>query len=433
MSLVLPPTEARGPATGVRKRVAIVSHGFYPSVGGSERYHLFTARALQEVAEVRVFTSELNLPFDHRSGRGPKDAAAAAGVPVDYLGSTSIAGEKFVLPWLLWGHLRRFAPDLIWTNQPSPTGASAQAFARLNRIPWVATYHADIGVEPRWHRYYQSVEDRLLRRAAHVLVTSAHYREKLSTRGVNPDRVSVVPTGPYIGDGHPPVAGGTGVAGDARPGAGHPIIFLGALDPAHSYKRVDLLLSAVAELQRRGTAIHLELVGDGPWKGRYETLSEELGLSERVRFLGRVPDGSLAERLNEAWALVLSAITDAEGFGTSAVEAIHYGCPVVTSTAVPCSELLDAYHCGLVYRADEPGALAGALQRLWTEPALRAQLSIGARTAARELEWGSLMPRILAPVRALLFGGETPSPDPPGEPGGHVAPGGAATSREPRS
>ncbi|MCI4317571.1 MAG: glycosyltransferase family 4 protein, partial [Thermoplasmata archaeon] len=194
-----------------RARLAIVTHGFFPSVGGSERYHEFTARAMVGVAEVRVFTSDLNLRFaeavsgENRSARGPDHT----GLVVEYLPSVSLANEKWVSGRKLWNRLRAFRPDVVWTNQPSPTGAMGALFALVTSTPWIATYHADIAGRPAWHRMYQRLEYRLLRHADAVLVTSEHYRRKLVTRGVEDRRITAVPTGPYLGGGHLPDVGRT--------------------------------------------------------------------------------------------------------------------------------------------------------------------------------------------------------------------------------
>ncbi|MCI4317572.1 MAG: glycosyltransferase, partial [Thermoplasmata archaeon] len=109
--------------------------------------------------------------------------------------------------------------------------------------------------------------------------------------------------------------------------------FLGALDPAHSYKRLDLLLRALADLPDTDVPIELEVVGDGASRAVYEALADRLGVSDFVRFEGHLTDLEVARRLHDAWAIVLPAVTDQEGFGTAAIEAIHYGCPFVTSSS----------------------------------------------------------------------------------------------------
>lgn len=378
--------------------MAIVTHGFYPSIGGSERYHLFTARALTTRTVVRVFTSDSNLP---PSARRAGSGRAEAGVDVEYLPSVVVANERLILPWRLLARLRRFHPSLVWTNQPSPTGDLAGILARVLGVPWAATYHADISRRPSWHRLYQRWENWLIRRADAVLVTSEHYRRRMLGRRVGPERVSAHPTGPYLGDGRVPREG-DGATTFGAPGPEHALLFIGALDGGHAYKRLDLLLRAIARLRREGLDVYLRVVGDGDRRSQYEALSRDLGLAEAVSFLGRRSDLEVARELREAWALVLPAITDTEGFGTVAVEAAHCDCPFVVSDAVPASEVATKYGCGLIYSATDPGGFDQALSSIWTSRETRSALAQGARRARESLQWEVILPATLRPVLDLL-------------------------------
>jgi glycosyltransferase involved in cell wall biosynthesis len=384
-----------GSSSAGRGRVAIVSHGFFPTVGGSERYHLFTARALAEDADVEVFTSDRNLPTGSPvpTGRVPLGALG-----VHYLPSRKLEAERFIRTGALWGALRRFRPDVVWANHPSPTADVAAIFALLTRRPWVATYHADVSTD-RWrNRRYLGWEMWLLRRARWVLVTSGRYRDVLVKRGVRADRMVVAPPGPYIGDGVLPTVAneGTGARTDA------PFLFVGALDAAHAYKRLDLLLAAMAELGTDGVPTSLEVVGDGDRRAEFEGRSAALGLTDRVRFLGRLDDRQVAERFAGARALVLPAPDATEGFGSVAVEAVQYGCPIVVSSNVPVGDLLAGAGAAAVFDPAQPGAMREVLRRLVTDVPWRASLAEGAKTVAPSLRWEPRLAAITAPVRELL-------------------------------
>jgi phosphatidyl-myo-inositol alpha-mannosyltransferase len=378
-----------------RGRVAVVSHGFSPTVGGSERYHEFTARALSQDADVTVFTSTLNLPG------APADRATTAQVGplrVEYLPSRWMGPERLVRARALWPALRAFDPDVIWTNHPSPTADLGALYAVLSRRPWVATYHADVS-QDRWsHRVYLRWESWLLRRARAVVVTGERYRTNLIARGVRPERLVVAPIGPLLGGGTLPTA-----PAGATPSDGAPFLFVGGLDDGHAYKRLDLLLEAVASLRGAGPSTLLEVVGDGNRRSDWERRAETLRLTGRVRFLGRLEDAALAEHYARARALVLPAITSAEGFGIVAAEAIQYGCPVIASSEVAVGGLLASD--GAVAQFDAagaPGSLAGTLRVLLVDPSERARLAEGAKRAAPKFAWSALLPATLAPVRAFL-------------------------------
>jgi glycosyltransferase involved in cell wall biosynthesis len=386
-----------GGAGAGAQRVAVVSHGFFPSVGGSERYHLFTARALGSEADVQVFTSALNV--DPARPRAPESSTARVGaLTVHYLPSRWFGTERLVRARSLWAALRRFRPDLVWSNHPSPTADLGALYAIAARRPWLATYHADVSTD-RWsHRFYLRGEMLLLRRASAVLVTSETYRRILIGRGVRAERIRVVPTGPYIGDGSPPPPVHAGAGADPTAS----FLFVGALDPAHAYKRLDLLIDAVAELAKSHPTVTLEVVGDGSRRTDYEAQARTRGVGGRVRFLGVLSDPDLAERYARARATVLPAVTVAEGFGTVAVEALHYGCPVVVSDQGPLAGTLTSEGAGLAFAADQPGALAATLQSLLDDAALRGRLAAGACRLAPRYAWSSLLPQMVAPARELL-------------------------------
>ncbi len=384
-----------GTGASRRPRVAIVTQGFAPAVGGSELYHLLTARALVGRADVGVFTSDLNL-----AGAPPSSVPGLPDGAVRYLRSVSLREEKLAAPGRLFRALDGFAPDLLWGNHPSPTADVGALYALSHRIPWVATYHADVrGI--RWlDRRYQAWEDRLLRGAALVLVSTDVYARRLEARSIRPDRIRSVPLGPAL------LGGALGVrrvppAPDS-PGPEHPFLFVGVLDAPHAYKRLDRLIDAVAELSAAGRPVDLRVVGDGPSRPAYEARVRARGVAEHVTFAGALSDDALSDAYASAWALVLPASGPTEGFGIVAVEAATLGCPVVLSSALPAADLLAGYGFAERFGEGRPEELAAALERLWRDPERRRALAAAARDAAPEFSWDRLMPRLLAPVGELL-------------------------------
>ena len=146
------------------------------------------------------------------------------------------------------------------------------------------------------------------------------------------------------------------------------------------YKGVDVLLRALA-----GVPASLVLVGDGPLRGSLESLARELGVQERVRFLGRVSDAERLDWYRRADVFVLPSVTRQEAFGMVQVEAMLCGRPVVSTdlpTGVPWVNR-DG-ESGLVVPPGDAEALTAALRRLCQDPVLRARLGQGALTRARE-------------------------------------------------
>lgn len=104
-------------------------------------------------------------------------------------------------------------------------------------------------------------------------------------------------------------------------------------------------------------------------------LREELGLDDRVRFVGRVPHRDLV-----AWyraASVYVCTSEHEGFCAPLLEAMHFGVPILARSAGAVPETLG--DAGLTFRESEPAAVAEALHALATHEPLRRELAARGR------------------------------------------------------
>ncbi len=97
------------------------------------------------------------------------------------------------------------------------------------------------------------------------------------------------------------------------------------------YKRVDVMLHAVAPLVRTHPELEIVVIGRGTDQPRLERLARELGLAEHVRILGFVSDAERDRWLAESRVCVCAS--EKEGWGLTVVEANAVGTPVVASDA----------------------------------------------------------------------------------------------------
>lgn len=126
----------------------------------------------------------------------------------------------------------------------------------------------------------------------------------------------------------------------------------------------------------------LSIAGDGPELESLRKLSDELGVSERTRFLGLRTD--LSSVLQDADIFVHPAVWQ-EAFGLAIAEAMATGCPVVGSNVGAVPELVIDGVTGLLVPPGDSGAIAGALERLAMDPELRNRLGQAARRRAEEM------------------------------------------------
>ena len=137
----------------------------------------------------------------------------------------------------------------------------------------------------------------------------------------------------------------------------------------HPKKGVDTLLNALAKVP----GAFLWIAGEGEDRPAFELLAKSLGIEERVRFLGWRNDR--AELLAAADVCVMPSRF--EPFGTVMAEAWSAGTPLITAAAQgPLAYVKDGIN-GLMVPIDDPLALAAAVRRVISDPALAASLVAG--------------------------------------------------------
>jgi glycosyltransferase involved in cell wall biosynthesis len=159
----------------------------------------------------------------------------------------------------------------------------------------------------------------LMRPWSRYVAISGPVGEMLLDIGIAEDHIAVIP---------PPLEVESIRASTPLEASGGPILcHVGRLV---AYKGVDTLIRAAALLARTRPALRLLVVGTGPEHASLARLAGELGIAERVEFLGSGPNQSFAYRAMAA-ADVFCLASTVEGFGLVVPEAMIAGVPVVCS------------------------------------------------------------------------------------------------------
>jgi N-acetyl-alpha-D-glucosaminyl L-malate synthase BshA len=144
-------------------------------------------------------------------------------------------------------------------------------------------------------------------------------------------------------------------------------------------KRVDDVIAVFAQVARgRGRRCRLALLGDGPERPRVEAEVRDLGLAERVTFLGETRD--VAATLRRAHVFLLPSET--ESFGLAALEALACGVPVVASRTGGLPEVVRDGEDGYLLPVGDTEAMAAAVARILDDAALHRRLAATARAGA---------------------------------------------------
>ena len=182
------------------------------------------------------------------------------------------------------------------------------------------------------------------------------------------------------------------------------ILYFGRLDIYH--KGIDTLLEAYALLAREGTVPELRLAGRGKDAGRVAALAAELGIADRVKVIGAVPERERRDLL--AGALLQVIPSRFEGFGMVAAEAMAAGVPVIAARAGALPEVLG--EDGVLVPVDEPPALASAIQQLLKDGPGRATLAQRARAAAAtRFRWEGVAKNHLEFIESIATAGRDPA------------------------
>lgn len=227
----------------------------------------------------------------------------------------------------------------------------------------------------------------MFRRAARVLVLGEGWADFVARElHVDPGRVEVLPNA---------VPGPLRLA--ERPhGPSARLLFLGRLGPR---KGVLDLLRALSLPQLQAPLWELTLAGDGDGE-RYRAEAARLGLGDRVHVAGWVDADGVQRHLAEADLLVLPSY--AEGLPLAVLEAFAHGVAVVTTPVGAIPEAVRDGRNGLLVSPGDVPALAVALHRLITVPALRDALGRqGRKTWERDHDPARHARRILEIYRDL--------------------------------
>jgi teichuronic acid biosynthesis glycosyltransferase TuaC len=151
-------------------------------------------------------------------------------------------------------------------------------------------------------------------------------------------------------------------------------------------KRHAVVLRAMARLEPERRPEYL-VIGDGPCREGLERLAAELGVADRVRFLGQLPNPDAVARAAGCDLFVMPGVE--EPFGVAFVEAMAAGLPAIGSRGEGGPEDIAAAGPGMILvEPDDPGALATVLERLTADRSELARLGAAAReTVAANFTW----------------------------------------------
>ncbi len=212
--------------------------------------------------------------------------------------------------------LRQERVDVLSTHS-SKAGTLGRIAARTMRLPVIFTAHGwafTDGVNPRQAALYRWVE-KMTGNLAYKIITVSEYDRELALRYQIASPKQIV----AIHNGMPDIPRELYANPESAPPK---LVMVARFEEQKDHDTLVRALAKVSELEWS-----LDFIGDGPRRSVIEALVDELGLAERIHFLGTRRD--VAERLAESQVFLL--ISHWEGFPRSILEAMRAGLPVVAS------------------------------------------------------------------------------------------------------
>jgi len=363
-----------------------------PSLDVDAHVILAEAGPLVDELEKAGLSTEV-MPIAESAGSVGRELVRPSRLPVSALVHSAVYVGR------LAARLRQLGPDIVHTNSLK-AALYGGASARLASVPVVWHVRDRISDD-----YLPPSARRLVRIAARVLPTAviANSRATLDTLG-------------------PAGGGGTAIASplgfppttSARPGRQQPfrVGIVGRLD---RWKGQHVFLDAFADAFPSGpeeaVIVGAALFGENGYDSELKRQAAALAIEDRVVFRGFRDD--VEDELRQLDVLVHASVIP-EPFGQVVVEGMAVGLPVVAADAGGPAEVITDGVDGLLYPAGDAGALAQALRRLASEPALRTKLGEAACKRAEDFTAARIAPQVMAVYRDVAHR------QPEGRGSGHV-------------
>ncbi|MCX7848116.1 MAG: glycosyltransferase [bacterium] len=361
---------------------------YWPYQRGIETHLRLLCERLVEAVELDVIVAQEGWRTVREEINGVR--VMRLGRLVEISGTSICASLPFIL--------RRMRPEIVHVHLPNPWAEWSYFLAGApGRL--VVSFHSDIIRQKVLLRLHAPLHRRFLRRAERVIVaTPRHVEHSPFLSELPAERCTVIPYGIEVREFELTRARAERAEAMRREYGVPMILFVGQLV---YYKGVEVLLRAMREVE--GGAV---IIGRGPLEGKLRRMARELGVSDRVHFLGYVDEEELRAAYHACDVFCLPSTYRSEAFGVVQLEAFACGKPVVsTDLASGVPWVNRDGETGIVVPPGDSGALGRALRRLIEDEGLREEL--GRRARARvlaEFQADEMARRTLAVYEEIMRG-----------------------------
>lgn len=287
----------------------------------------------------------------------------------------------FVLAYVraAWAAVRTHHADIIHAHWWLPGGLVGALVSKITHKPLVITTHGTDVEQLRRAGWTRALARFTFAQARVITCGSNYLRDQLTELAVGDRtriRVIPMPINPLFENVHSPSAI------PSRSEANHPPFAILAVARLTQQKSLDTLLDALALLRARGIDAHLKIVGDGDQRPALESRAHHNHLENAVEFMGMRPQADLPALYADCDVFVLPSLR--EGMGLVLAEALLCGAPVIAANSGGIPDIVQNDKTGLLFPERDANALADALEKYASDPALAARLAENGRAAVTE-------------------------------------------------
>ena len=276
--------------------------------------------------------------------------------------------------------------DFCFAWSAVPAGGSAFLLNKLQKLPYMVWVSGpDIpGFEQRYTTLYKLLLPvlRVVWRNARPVIAKCQQEADMIHAVIKDLPVEIIPNGVDLSGFQP---------GPPIPDDGPLQVFCAAR--LIERKGQHHLIRAVKQLSEQGVEVIASLAGTGDSLEAYQILAQELGVSERILFLGYVPREEIPRHYAAAHVFSLPSFN--EGMALAALEAMGAGLPLVLTRTGGTDELVEEGVNGFTHDWGDVEALAGHLRRLAQDRPLARRMSLASRQRAAQFSWEGIAERYL--------------------------------------
>jgi len=176
------------------------------------------------------------------------------------------------------------------------------------------------------------------------------------------------------------------------------ILSVGRLVPR---KGVEDLIISVYNLNKKGSNLSLDIIGEGYIKHDLVQLTKQLKMEGKIHFHGKLFSNQVNDFLNNATLAVVPSIY--EPCSLFGLESLSHGCPLISSNVGGLSEILTDDHNVVFYRSGKVNDLTVKIQYLIKNTKLRQKMcEFGKRTIQEEFNWNETAKNTVALFEKIL-------------------------------